>query len=752
MKKYNYIVYFVLLIGGILFYFLPNCTDEYVAYTYDEIGNKFGDLSADKVYRDGEYINLDKYKPVKDGYTFKGWTKTGNCNEIIHTDIVSVGVTYKACYVKNDSSTSNSGKTNAKSAFVLQGGILKSSDATIGSTVDLNKVVVTRSGYRFVGWYTASSGGSKVTGVRKLDSVVYAHWEPYRLTIHYNGNDGTWCGKSGSGYSANSKGTVLYKGAISSLTRNYGAVVSEKYGLSNYDNNVAVCFKRKGYLALSGGEWNTKSNGTGVSFNHNNTKLTTLDVAKGAGCDLTTRDCEVTLYVNWKSTTATNVQLSVSLNANGGTVSSKNIQTVKVNKNSSINLNNYVPVRTGYVFNGWYTNSTGGSKVSGSRKISKNTNYYAHWTAKTISVNFYRNASSSDTTKVTQKFTYGKSNQKFGSTGFSKSGYTLVGWSLAKGGAKNYEVLSGVANNWINNNYPSINLYAVWSNDTNVSVKSTTNASKNVSCYQAKAKSTGSRTILKTITASNVEKTIKVANPSCKGGSCTTLQGMSILGDKIVVLKIKNNNDSSILVYSVSSGKLLKTYHVNNSSLYHANGVTVGHDGKFHVVTMDEKKNYAFSLDGNNINFVKSGSSFANDVLGVSNISGGPSYFSGIAYDNSTRLYYFSVGSRIFKYDISNKKVLKVASRFVNTPQDIGAYNGIILSVQSVGQNSNYLDLYRASDMAYVGSYHITIPVKYDVESVDFYNGKMVLNANDSTDKIHILKSGVVDFNRDCTN
>ena len=54
--------------------------------------------------------------------------------------------------------------------------------------------------------------------------------------------------------------------------------------------------------------------------------------------------------------------------------------------------------------------------------------------------------------------------------------------------------------------------------------------------------------------------------------------------------------------------------------------------------------------------------------------------------------------------------------------------------------------------MAYVGSYHVTIPVKYDIESVDFYNGKMILNANDSTDKIHILKSGVVDFSNDCIN
>ena len=953
MKRYyvySLLSIVILLCLGMSFHFFLN-EGDYLAYS------TYGDLATSKIYYVGDTINLDEYKSFKEGYVFKGWTKTNNCNQIIHSDVIKFGVTYKACYDKVSNNNNNS-KTVVKSALVLQGGVLKGNSANIGDTVNLNTIDVARSGYRFLGWYTASSGGSKVTGVRKLDSVIYAHWEPYRLTLHYNGNGGTWCSKSGNSYSVNSKGNVLYNNAVYGYIRDYGTVISEKYGLANYDNNTTICFKKQGYLALSGGEWNAKADGSGVSFSHSNTKLTALEVARGAGCDLTTRDCEVTLYVNWKSTTATkktnatNVQLSVSLNANGGTVSSKNIQTVMVNKNSSINLNNYVPVRTGYVFNGWYTNSTGGSKITGSQKISKNTNYYAHWTAKTISVNFYRLTSGSDTTKVTQKFTYGKSGQKFGSTGFSKSGHTLIGWSLARGGAKNYEVLSGVANNWINNNYPSINLYAVWSNDTNVSVKyktvnvdnfiaaldamskrvqedknwryinsgirrtfeaerndnrgfscatyvvwalqdigvftnttqgfwkcydncgktnemryignskevlekyftfvsfggkktsdliksgqlkrgdivlwynhqhtnvyagngkwydagmrdsgkskskgiwgyssngnyyfkslgpiswsgydkvwavyrlkgsnvvtskttskTTSNVSKNVSCYQAKARSTSSRTILKTITKSNVAKTISVSNPSCKGGACTSLQGMAVFGDKIAVLKVKGNVDSSVLVYSASSYKLLKTYHVNNSSLYHANGVTTGHDGMIHVVSMNKKNNYAFSIGGNNnINFVKSGSSWNADVLGVSGISGGPDYFSGIAYDNATKLYYFSVGSRIFKYDISSKKVLGVTSRFVNTAQDIGAYNGIVLSVQTFDKNSHYIDLYRASDMAYVGSYHVTIPVKYDIESVDFYNGKMILNANDSTDKIHILKSGVVDFSNDCIN
>ena len=56
--------------------------------------------------------------------------------------------------------------------------------------------VPSRKGYEFLGWYTASDGGNKVsesTVMGSGDAVVYAHWAAYTITINYR-SDGakTW--------------------------------------------------------------------------------------------------------------------------------------------------------------------------------------------------------------------------------------------------------------------------------------------------------------------------------------------------------------------------------------------------------------------------------------------------------------------------------------------------------------------------------------------------------------------------------
>ena len=56
--------------------------------------------------------------------------------------------------------------------------------------------VPSRKGYEFLGWCTASDGGNKVsesTVMGSSDTIVYAHWTAYTITINYH-NDGaqTW--------------------------------------------------------------------------------------------------------------------------------------------------------------------------------------------------------------------------------------------------------------------------------------------------------------------------------------------------------------------------------------------------------------------------------------------------------------------------------------------------------------------------------------------------------------------------------
>ena len=69
-------------------------------------------------------------------------------------------------------------------------------------------------------------------------------------------------------------------------------------------------------------------------------------------------------------------------------------------------------------------------------------------------------------TKKEVKYLYGKGNQAFTNNGFSKTGYTLTGYSNTNGGSKNYEVTNTVTGEFIDTNYPSKTVYAVFTANT----------------------------------------------------------------------------------------------------------------------------------------------------------------------------------------------------------------------------------------------------------------------------------------------
>ena len=171
---------------------------------------------------------------------------------------------------------------------------------------------------------------------------------------------------------------------------------------------------------------------------------------------------DVTYYAHWIKNGDTVVNTSTAIfDGNGGTSSS-------ITKEVGQKLGTLpISTRTGYEFNGWYTAKTGGTKITEDTTMPANDiTYYAHWTAKTIKVTFMRNIDSSDTTKAEQTYTYDVSGQKFSDQGWSKSGYTLVGWSTdSNATTPTYTITNTVQNNWINKNYPEMTLYAVWEVD-----------------------------------------------------------------------------------------------------------------------------------------------------------------------------------------------------------------------------------------------------------------------------------------------
>lgn len=95
-----------------------------------------------------------------------------------------------------------------------------------------------------------------------------------------------------------------------------------------------------------------------------------------ATCNVTVKKKSSTTPTPTPTPTPTTTQYTLTYNANGGSVSPT---SKKLNKGAAYG-SLPTPTRSGYTFNGWYTQASGGSKVSSSTIINANTTIYAQWT------------------------------------------------------------------------------------------------------------------------------------------------------------------------------------------------------------------------------------------------------------------------------------------------------------------------------------------------------------------------------------
>ena|GEM_PF-5241579 len=186
--------------------------------------------------------------------------------------------------------------------------------------------VPTRKGYKFDNWYTAASGGTKVSADSIYNefgnSTLYAHWSPNEYTVTFDANGGT---------------------------------VSPTSSKIKTDTAYSLPTpKRNGYTF--NGWYTAKTGGTKIT---SSTKFTAA--------------ANQTLYAQWTAN-----EYTVTFDANGGTVSPT---SSKIKTDTAYSLP--TPKRNGYTFNGWYTAKTGGTKITSSTKFTAaaNQTLYAQWTA-----------------------------------------------------------------------------------------------------------------------------------------------------------------------------------------------------------------------------------------------------------------------------------------------------------------------------------------------------------------------------------
>jgi uncharacterized repeat protein (TIGR02543 family) len=310
----------------------------------------------------------------------------------------------------------------------------------------------TRTGYKFLGWYTAASGGTKISSatVPTKNTTYYAQWTAaWKATWNVNGGTalspnytmvqktkavGTLPAPTRTGYTfagwytAASGGTKIATTTVPTKNTTYYAHWTVK--------TFTVTFNVNGGTALAAAS-KTKSvtydakYGTLPTTTQTGYKLAGWYTAKTGGTKVSSSaivaiTANRTLYAHWDEA------WTVKWNANGGTAVSP--ASVLIVKGKTVAALPTAPTRTGYKLAGWYTAASGGTKITAETVPAKNVTYYAQWTAKTYTATFDVNGGTALASN-TKSVTYAA---KFGTLPApTRSSYKFLGWYTAKtGGTK----------------------------------------------------------------------------------------------------------------------------------------------------------------------------------------------------------------------------------------------------------------------------------------------------------------------------
>ena len=502
-----------------------------------------------------ETATITLKNPTKTGYTFKGWTgsngttpqttvkiakgSTGNKSYTANWALASATQTIRVRYQNADGTFGNyqqayqkdyaigstftweyAGNATYKPASVsykVTGA--RTTDVTIyrkeytatfdanGGTTASPKTLTrraqqplgtlpttSRSGYTFQGWYTAKTGGTKIstsTTMPTQNTTYYAQWKPASYTITYKANGGSgadqtqsvqygtaWTTKgaiftktgytlsswntkadgSGTKYSLNTKQTdkqssnlTLYAqwSPITYIVRYHanGGTGTMKDQTLTYDKKEALspnAFTGPDNQAWVG--WNTKADGTGKSVMSTSDDPVALNLASK-------QDQVIDLYAQWGE-----IAGRIDYELNGGIDPGNPTSYSTTTKDFTL----MAPTKTGYTFTGWTgSNGTTPQKTVTIKKgTTGNMFYEAHWKANTYTLVYNGNGSTSGSMS-NQTLTYDKEHT-LTKNAFAKNGYIFAGWNTkANGSGTKYNDADKVKN-LANEQGSTITLYAQW--------------------------------------------------------------------------------------------------------------------------------------------------------------------------------------------------------------------------------------------------------------------------------------------------
>ncbi len=373
--------------------------------------------STSKVYASGVKVPMPASNPTKAGYSFKGWftATSGGTQVTSNTALPTSNATYYAQWNANTITlTWNS-----------QGGsAVSNTSATYSPTAKVPMPATTsRSGYTFAGWWTSATGGTQVTASTALptsNKTYYAHWSLNPYAIAYDLAGGAVSGNpttydvttttftlknpTRTGYAfAGWSGTGLTGSANKTVTIAKGSTGNRAYTAHWSKNAYDVTFDAAGgavwgaptwtpdspKITFDSGSWNvvTVAERSGYTFKGWYTAASggaQIYAPQGDGTAASVSDGtywkngawvypgNMVFYAQWEGNA-----ISLTWDTQDGNAPASTHQVYADSAKLAVPSD---PMRTGYIFQGWYTASSGGTRVSASTPLPvASTTYFAHW-------------------------------------------------------------------------------------------------------------------------------------------------------------------------------------------------------------------------------------------------------------------------------------------------------------------------------------------------------------------------------------
>lgn len=262
--------------------------------------------------------------PTRSGYTFAGWVNQSNATAMNAGSTTKITSTNYLFYATWTAQPYTvTYSTNGGSTAPTE------TNKYIGDSFIL-ATAPTRDGYNFSGWSDSSTvyGAGVTYFVGAADMVFTAQWAPKTYSVSYNWNGGSGSSTSDSSFTVGNSGITL---------PTVGDHVKDGYEFQG---------------------WSTSSNGSVISGAFTPTNNTTL-------------------YAIWNLG-----NFVVTYDARGGTVGTS---SATVTNGSTTVLP--TPTRQNFVFEGWYTQSTGGTLVGiqgANHQPASSKTIYARWTQSSI--------------------------------------------------------------------------------------------------------------------------------------------------------------------------------------------------------------------------------------------------------------------------------------------------------------------------------------------------------------------------------